>query len=161
SAFLVVGITGLLMFFHLFEGYTEEVHKVLGLFFVVCAISHIILNWKGLKFHFKKGIFLPSLFSVLAVSAILIITEIMYPPVDFQIMGRIVRAPVKQAFRANNYDYTKASEKLKNQGIYAEEARLFEDLLTETDSNAAARIDLHLEDREYDLIGTITLQYYY
>lgn len=129
SAFLVVGITGLLMFFHLLEGYTE----VVRLFFVVCAIFHIILNWKGLKFHFKKGIFLPSLFSVLAVSAILIITEIMYPPVDLQIMGRIVKAPVKDAFRALNIDYTKASEKLKNKGIYVEEARLFEDLWTKTD----------------------------
>jgi len=148
SAFLVVGITGLLMFFHLLEGYTEVVHKVLGLFFVVCAIFHIILNWKGLKFHFKKGIFLPSLFSVLAVSAILIITEIMYPPVDLQIMGRIVKAPVKDAFRALNIDYTKASEKLKNKGIYVEEARLFEDLWTKTDSNAEEIIDLLLEDWE-------------
>lgn len=76
---------------------------------------------------------MPSLFSVLAVSAILIITEIMYPPVDLQIMGRIVKAPVKDAFRALNIDYTKASEKLKNKGIYVEEARLFEDLWTKTD----------------------------
>ena len=71
--FLVVGISGLLMFFHLFDGYTEVVHEILGLFFVVCAIFHIILNWKALKIHFKKGVFLPALFGVLTVSAILIV----------------------------------------------------------------------------------------
>jgi len=42
--FLVVGLTGVLMFFHLFDGYTEVVHEYMGMFFVICAISHIVLN---------------------------------------------------------------------------------------------------------------------
>lgn len=55
--FLVVGLSGLLMFFHLFDGYTEVVHELLGVFFVICAMFHIILNWKALKIHFKRGVF--------------------------------------------------------------------------------------------------------
>lgn len=42
--FLMVGISGLLMFLHLFDGYTEVLHEVFGLFFVICAVFHIILN---------------------------------------------------------------------------------------------------------------------
>lgn len=38
--FLVVGISGLLMFFHLFDGYTEVVHEILGLLFVICYLCH-------------------------------------------------------------------------------------------------------------------------
>mgnify|MGYP000869958899 CR=1 FL=1 len=55
--FLVVGISGVLMFFHLFDGYTEVVHEVLGVFFMICAVMHIVLNWKPLKMHFKKAFF--------------------------------------------------------------------------------------------------------
>src|SRR5690554_7974283 len=59
--FVMVALTGMLMFFHLFDGYTEVVHEILGLFFVVCTILHIILNWKALKLHFKKKVFLPDI----------------------------------------------------------------------------------------------------
>src|SRR5690606_10980348 len=83
--FFVISISGLLMFFHLFDGYTELVHEILGLFFDVCAIFHITLNWKALKIHFKRGVFLPALMATLTVSAILIVSERLYPPVDLQI----------------------------------------------------------------------------
>ncbi len=55
--FLVLGISGMLMFFHLFDGYTEVVHEFFGLFFFICSIFHIILNWKALKIHLKKRCF--------------------------------------------------------------------------------------------------------
>src|SRR5690606_940087 len=103
--FLVVGISGLLMFFHLFDGYTEVVHEILGLLFMVCAIFHIILNWKALKIHFKKGVFLPALLGVLTISAILIVSERIYPPVDLQMMDRMVKAPIGDAFRTLNINY--------------------------------------------------------
>src|SRR5690606_22048435 len=106
--FLIVGISGLLMFFHLLDGYTEVVHEILGVFFVICAIFHIILNWKALKIHFKKKVFLPALLAALTLSAVLVISEIMYPPIDLQIMDRIVKAPVKDAFTALNVDYNQA-----------------------------------------------------
>ena len=70
--FLVVGLSGLLMFFHLFDGYTEVVHEYLGVFFVICAIFHIILNWKALKIHFKRGVFIFGKFIVIIFQCILL-----------------------------------------------------------------------------------------
>lgn len=143
--FLVVGISGLLMFFHLFDGYTEVVHEILGLFFVVCAIFHIILNWKALKIHFKKGVFLPALFGVLTVSAILIVSERMYPPVDLQMMERIVKAPVGDAFRALDINYDKASIKLKEKGILIEKATTIEEIWLNNNTDPEEVIDLIME----------------
>lgn len=143
--FLIVGISGLLMFFHLLDGYTEVVHEILGLFFVVCAIFHIILNWKALKIHFKKSIFLPALLTVLTLSALLVISERMYPPVDLQIMDRIVKAPVKDAFSVLNVDYSQAKSKLQGIGISLDDAEYFEDLWENTNANAEEVIDLILE----------------
>lgn len=143
--FLVVGISGVLMFFHLFDGYTEVVHEILGLFFVGCAIFHIMLNWKALKIHFKKGVFLPALFAVLTLSAILIIGERMYPPIDLQMMQRIVKAPVGDAFRALDINYQEAAGKLKDKGILIEKARSLDDLWMQNDADPEEIIDLLLE----------------
>ncbi|MEE6188005.1 DUF4405 domain-containing protein [Niabella digestorum] len=143
--FFVVGISGLFMFFHLLDGYTEVVHEVLGVFFIVCAIFHIILNWKALKVHFKKRVFLPALLSVLTLSGIIIISERMFPPVDLQIMNRIVRAPVKDAFNALNIDYYEAKKRLKTIGIAVDEAQYFEDLWKNTHADAEEVIDLILK----------------
>jgi uncharacterized membrane protein HdeD (DUF308 family) len=63
--FLVGGTSGLLMLFHLFNDYAEVIHELLGIFFIICAIFHIILNWKALRTYFKKGIFIPTLLGVL------------------------------------------------------------------------------------------------
>lgn len=143
--FLVVGISGLLMFFHLFDGYTEVVHEILGLFFVVCAIFHIILNWKALKIHFKKAVFLPALLGVIMITSLLVVMERLYPPVDLQIMNRIVKAPVRDAFKALNINYDEANIKLKARGIGIENAQSLEDLWKLNNADAEVIIDLLLE----------------
>ncbi|OJW36853.1 MAG: hypothetical protein BGO54_07055 [Sphingobacteriales bacterium 46-32] len=143
--FLVVGLSGLLMLFHLFDGYTEVVHEILGVFFIICAIFHIILNWKALRIHFKKGVFIPALLGVLVLSVILIISERMSPPVDLIIFNKMVKAPINDAFRALDINYEKASEKLKENGLSIEEATTIEDIWINNDSNPEKVIDLIME----------------
>ncbi|NGF57254.1 DUF4405 domain-containing protein [Parapedobacter sp. SGR-10] len=143
--FVVVGLSGLLMFFHLFEGYTEVVHEVLGLFFTISAVFHILLNWKALKIHFKKAVFLPALFGVIMITSLLVVMERLYPPVDLQIMNRIIKAPVRDAFQALNINYEEANIKLKAKGIAIENAQSLEDLWKMNNADAEVIIDLLLE----------------
>lgn len=143
--FLVVGISGLLMLFHLFDGYTEVVHEILGMFFIICAIFHIIINWKALKIHFKKGVFIPALLGVLTISVILIISERMYPPVDLTIINKLVKTPINDAFKALDINYEKASEKLKKNGISIEEATTIEEIWINNDAVPEKVIDLIME----------------
>lgn len=143
--FLVVSITGLLMLFHLFNGYTEVIHELLGVFFVGCAICHIILNWKALKIHFKKRVFLPALFATLAVSFILMLFEIKYPPVDLQIMDSFIKAPVDDALKILNISYEEAQERLRSENILIENAHTLEDLWIQNDADPEKIIDLLLE----------------
>lgn len=143
--FVVVGLSGLLMFFHLFEGYTEVVHEVLGLFFTISAVFHILLNWKALKIHFKKAVFLPALFGIITITSLLVVMERLYPPVDLQIMIRIVKAPVRVAFQALNINYEEANIKLKAKGIAIENTQSLEDLWKMNNADAEEIIDLLLE----------------
>jgi hypothetical protein len=133
------------MLFHLFDGYTEVVHEILGVFFIICAIFHIILNWKALRIHFKKGVFIPALLGVLVLSVILIISERMSPPVDLIIFNKMVKAPINDAFRALDVNYEKASEKLKENGLSIEKATTIEDIWINNDSNPEKVIDLIME----------------
>ena len=140
--FLVVGLSGLLMFFHLFDGYTEVVHEYLGVFFVICAIFHIILNWKALKIHFKRGVFIPALLGVLAISVTLIVGESIYPPVDTIIINKIVKAPINDAFKALEVDYSEAYKRLETNGISIEGAITIESIWIKNNTDPEKVIDL-------------------
>lgn len=143
--FFVVGLSGLFMFFHLFDGYTEVVHEYLGVFFVVCAIFHIILNWNALKIHFKKGVFLPTTLGVLTISIVLIVAEKMSPPLDTIIINKIVKTPIVDAFKALDINYDKASIKLKEKGILIEKATTIEEIWINNNTDPEEVIDLIME----------------
>lgn len=56
-SFLVIGIGGILLYFHFLENYVREMHEIFGLVFVVVSLFHILLNWKSMKNHFNKKTF--------------------------------------------------------------------------------------------------------
>lgn len=143
--FLMVGLSGVLMFFHLFDGYTEVAHEVLGMLFVVCAIFHILLNWKGLKMHFKKEVFLPAALGVLTITAVLIVGERMYPPIDTVIINSLVKAPLQDAFKALNINYEEASLGLQKKGMSMDGAATIEAIWVNNGSDPEAVIDLLLQ----------------
>lgn len=143
--FLVVGISGLLMLFHWFDGYTEVVHECLGLLFTLSALFHIVVNWKALKIHFKKSVFVPALLAIMVTSFVLIIAEQRYPPVDLQIIQRITKAPVQDAFKALHINPTEAERKLSEKGISLKEAQTLEDLWIQTKADPEEIIDMLLQ----------------
>ncbi|HLV46337.1 MAG TPA: DUF4405 domain-containing protein [Flavobacterium sp.] len=140
--FFVLGISGMLMFFHLFDGYTEVVHEFFGLFFFICAIFHIILNWKALKIHFKKGVFIPAALALAVISILFIIEQQSSPKVDTILLERISKAPIDDAFKALQVDSLKAVTRLKANGISIEGAETLEDIWTNNEANIIEVIDL-------------------
>lgn len=140
--FLVVGISGILMLFHIFDGYTEVVHEFLGLFFVICAAFHIILNWKALKIHFKKGVFIPAALAVAVISILFIIQQQYDPKLDTIVIDRIIKAPIDDVFRALQVDSFSAVERLEANGISLEGATTLEDIWINNDADPREVIDL-------------------
>ncbi|WP_270087090.1 DUF4405 domain-containing protein [Sphingobacterium sp. SYP-B4668] len=140
--FLVVGLTGVLMFFHLFDGYTEIVHEFLGLFFVVCAVFHIILNWKALKIHFKRGVFIPAGIAVAVISLLFIIQQQLHPKVDTKLLDRIIQAPINDVFKALNVDSSKAVKRLESNGISIDGATRLEDIWIKNNADPEEVFDL-------------------
>lgn len=140
--FLVVGISGILMLFHIFDGYTEVVHEFLGLFFVICAVFHIILNWKALKIHFKKGVFIPAASAVAVISILFIIQQQYDPKLDTIVIERIIKAPIDDVFKALQVDSFAAVERLEANGISVEGAMTLEEIWINNDADPREVIDL-------------------
>jgi hypothetical protein len=46
GVFVVVGISGTMLFFHLAEGRVKEAHEWFGLLFVTAGVFHVVRNWK-------------------------------------------------------------------------------------------------------------------
>ncbi|SRR5690606_1231212 len=140
--FLVVGTSGVFMFFHVFDGYTEVVHELLGVFFVICAVFHIMLNWKPLRMHFTKGVFVPAALAVALVSATIVVGQIFNPKVDTIVIARITQAPIEDAFRALQVEVREASKRLEAKGITMEGAATIEEIWINNGADPEEVIDL-------------------
>lgn len=140
--FLVVALSGLLMLFHLFDGYTEVMHESLGLVFVIFAIFHILVNWKSLQTHFGKKVFLPAAIAVAVVSTAFVIHQRCNPTLDTLIVKRIVKAPIMKAFQALNIDYDQALRTLKSNGIFIGDSKTIEEIWQKNEVSPQEVIDL-------------------
>ncbi|PKA15808.1 DUF4405 domain-containing protein [Leptospira haakeii] len=115
--FLIVGATGVLMFFHLLDDYTKVVHEFLGISFVVFAIFHIRMNWSSIKnYAKKKQLLLPSI-SILIISIAFIVGGKMHGNLEDQILEKFIKSPVSDSFKLLNGDYQQAAEILKKNNI--------------------------------------------
>jgi len=56
--FIVIGTTGIMMYFHILDKYTKEMHEILGLVFVGAVFLHVFVNFNSMKQYFKKKTFL-------------------------------------------------------------------------------------------------------
>lgn len=61
---VVVGVTGGLMFFHLFEGQVKELHEWLGIVSVVAVTLHLVRNRAALLAYFRRGWAMPAALAV-------------------------------------------------------------------------------------------------
>ena len=64
GAFLLSGVTGILLFFHLESGTGKFMHEWLGWVLLAVAVLHVIANYAGLKSHLSslRGQFLFGIF---------------------------------------------------------------------------------------------------
>ncbi|HMA91750.1 MAG TPA: DUF4405 domain-containing protein [Polyangiaceae bacterium] len=54
GTFLVVGSTGVAMFFHANTSLGKVLHEWLGWLLVVAAVLHVVINWNALLGHLKR-----------------------------------------------------------------------------------------------------------
>ncbi|WP_437776855.1 DUF4405 domain-containing protein [Sorangium sp. So ce1097] len=133
--FVPVGASGVLMFFHMADGFTEVLHEVLGLAFVLIIFLHVAINWKSMRSHFGKKIFLIAAATVTISSAGLIVLERAQLPADLIILEKVARAPISDSFRVLEVDHIKAATALNKKGIVLDGAETLEDIWRNNNSS--------------------------
>lgn len=143
--FLVVALSGLLMFFHIFDGYTEVVHEILGVIFVVLLVLHVILNWKALKIHFKKRVFILSTIVVAVISILLVIQQQKSPKFDTILIERITNAPIEDVLKVLQVDSIVVVKRLEENGISFIEGASMEEIWINNKVSPKKLFDLIIE----------------
>lgn len=143
--FLVVALSGLLMFFHIFDGYTEVAHEILGVIFVVFSVLHVILNWKALKIHFKKRVFILSTIVVAVISILLVIQQQKSPKFDTILIERITNAPIEDVLKVLQVDSIVVVKRLEENGISFIEGASMEEIWINNKVSPKKLFDLIIE----------------
>lgn len=119
--FLVVGITGVLMFFHLFDKYTKELHEILGLGFVAVVVFHVIFNFKSMKQYFSKKVFMVSAGIIVAITLGFILNSSSEAPNPKRVaIDTLLNGNLKQVLVLFNQDTDLLETKLHSAGIKLE-----------------------------------------
>lgn len=126
--FLVVGLSGIFMFVHVFDDYMRTVHELLGLMFVLFSVLHIIINWKSLKSHLKRKVFITSAIVVLLLSIGFIIVEKLHGNPERVIMDKLFKAPVSNVFSVLDVEYNEVEIILKNHNITIGSSKTIEEV---------------------------------
>lgn len=53
GSFIVMSVTGILMFFHLNIGMIKLAHELMSWLFVIGAVAHVVVNWKAFFGYFR------------------------------------------------------------------------------------------------------------
>lgn len=116
--FLVIAISGVMMFFHFNDMLVKQLHEILGLAFVAVALFHMIMNWKSMKSYFSKKIFACAVIIVAIVSGVFISQSTNKGDNPKTIlMQKVLNAPISDSLKLLNGDYEVAIKKLESQNI--------------------------------------------
>jgi len=126
GSFLLMGITGIFMFFNIRPGLVSPLHEWLGILFVASVLLHLWLNWKPMKAHWHRplGKALVLLFAVLTALAF-VIPSFEHEGPDGPLTGRtihvvlpaLLKAPVGQLAGVAGITPAEAHQRLQAIGL--------------------------------------------
>ncbi len=125
--FLVVGISGIMMYFHFFTRQVKDLHEILGLVFVVAVILHVFYNFKSMKTYFTKKVFIGLAILTLVVSNVFILQSLNQKDDPKRlIIQSLLKAPLNDSYRILGVE--NAKEKLIKEDFQITDASSLEEL---------------------------------
>ncbi len=120
--FLIIAISGVMLFFHFFDAQVKELHEILGLVFMGAVVFHLFYNWKSMKNYFNKKIFLSSLIVGVLVSATFVGTSLDQGENPKRtIIETVLKAPLDSSLSLFKLTNEQAKDKLKKADITFDE----------------------------------------
>ncbi len=118
TIFLVIGITGVMMYFHILDAFTKNMHEILGLVFVGAVVFHVFFHWHSMKKYFTKKVFLSSLLVVfIVVSGFIYNSSNAGVNPKQSVIEAVLKAPIKESIRILGSNMQSVESKFKNSDI--------------------------------------------
>lgn len=116
--FFIIGLTGIMLYFHIFNTNVKLLHELLGLTFVGIVLGHVIANWNSMKSYFSKRTFFISSAVVLTLSGLFILNSLNQPanPKGI-IINKLLKANIDDTLKVLNIEYTQAQVLLQKHRI--------------------------------------------
>ncbi|MAD42150.1 MAG: hypothetical protein CL623_07135 [Arcobacter sp.] len=136
--FLVMSITGVLMYFHILDNFTKQMHEIMGLGFVAIVLFHVFYNWKSMKSYFAKKVFLYSAVIIFLISSGFIANSILTPKSNSSkrvIISSVLSAPLSDSLVLFNSNMDLAKVKLEKAGLKMGNAKTFQEIARENRVN--------------------------
>lgn len=115
--FAVIALTGILMFLHILDGYTEVLHELLGVVFIIFSVLHIIINWKALRGHLKSEKFGIALVITIILSLSIVLAGKGHGDHERYILEKLITTDINSTLSILEIDYRDAVLTLKNENI--------------------------------------------
>lgn len=119
--FVIISVSGVMMFFHFFDTQVKSLHEILGLVFVGAALFHVIFNWSSMKRYFEKKVFFLSFTLLLAISSFFVVQSLNQKENPKGVLiEKMLSAPFKNSLEVLHVNYDDAIDRLNRENISIE-----------------------------------------
>ncbi len=115
--FLIVGLSGVMLYFHLFSMQAKELHENLGMAFIVAAALHILYNWGGMKKYFTNKVFIGIFAAFMLISIAMVGEHTGAVDAKSVVLEKVIDAPLENSFAVFGVEVEAGIKKLQAQGI--------------------------------------------
>lgn len=119
ALFMVIAVSGTMLFFHVGEDLVKELHEWLGIAFVTAAILHVYRNWSSFKKYFQQRL----LWAILTLTIVVTLAFVVPAGLLGQrhgirfIVDAVTTAPLQQIAPVLGTSYEDMRARFAEQGI--------------------------------------------
>jgi len=138
--FLVIAISGLMLYFKIFDDAVGKLHEDIGLVFATVALLHVVGNWNAMKNYFDKKIFLSAVAIITLISGVYIYQELSGEKKEHPgkaVTGKVLNASLEDiSVPVFQIEYEKAIISLEKKGIKVEDEITIKEIANSNDTSA-------------------------
>ena len=130
GSFILMAVTGILMFFDVVPGYVSFAHEWFSWIFLVGAAGHVVVNWRPLARHLRSGWGRANvaIFVIILAVSTYSFGRITAPQLKWPIVTALVEAPLSALADVTRADRGALLAKLEAHGITATPEQNIKDL---------------------------------
>lgn len=150
STFAVISITGIMMYFHILDKFTKNLHETLGLVFVAVVLIHIYKNFSATKKYFTNKLFVLSTAVILVISLGFVSKELFQTTEQNPktvIINSILNTNLENSINVLGKDYKIVQEEFSNQGIKLEAYKSISDMAKDKELSPFQVVNMILQTK--------------